>query len=571
MLRSDRRLRRVLTVVILLSASCAGGAVPTLDARIGFASTVVARLNAPVRVTVSGLEETISGSLRIVQYVGILSESSEEVSIELTSGTVDAATYESSIPIYDPLNPVDVILTDSNGHVLAAQQLNFRLFTRSAPFPLVCETALDLGGTEIRVGPAELPWEWWAYEAVDSLWLGGASISRPAWEAISRWVLAGGSLVMFTGSDVFKFDPTFLEALFPLEGATLEATAEGVPFVEARLPADAETLLWRDDGTPLVHVRSFGAGSVAVVTVRAADLTVEETRRLASRTRSSDLISMQLPSWTLQGQIRVPRPNYLVAPIVVMAMIGGLVGGRAMARRRLHVGGRAGRGGLVVVAIVAVAASVFSGFYTNRAKQLVELYQCNTILDVYVSVGTRIVSHTIFAPGFPLDIGLPRERLSVPTYALIRTVRRAAFGSRATADVLEVPLAAGESRHLRSYGDARPSIELTVSGREATIENHLERTLDRAYVIVDGLLYRVGEVPPGVRTVALQGGVAAWSLRGVDRSGYADGLKAIEAAFSFEQGGWVVAVTDETSIRSGVQTEEKVRDVHYYVVQGVTE
>jgi len=569
MVRGHRTACLSILLSLLFCVSFLAAGAPTVEARIGFASAVVPRLYAPVRITVSGLEETIAGSLRIVQYVGVLSEDPAEVTIELTSGTIENQTYETSIPIYDPLNPIEIVLRDGAGATLVAQELNFRLFMRSAPFPLVCESAVDLGGSEIRVGVNELPWEWWAYEAVDSLWLGGIQTQRPATDAITRWILSGGSLVLFSGSDFYKYDPIFLKDVFPVAEPTLEVAADGATFIAGRPPDDAEMALQRDDGTPLLYTRSLGAGSVAFVSMRAEELSEDELRMIASRVRPAQLLSMASASTTLHGEIRVPRPNFLIAPLIVIAMIVALAVSWRLRTRGLRTDEPARRSAVAVVVGVAMIASVFSGFYTNRTKQLVELYQCNTILDVQASVGCRILSHTLFAPGYPLDAEMSRVRESVPAYPLIRTARRAVFDSSATPDGLVLSLAAGESRQLRAYADSRGILDLRIEGDGALIENRLETPLTAAYVIHEGALYRIDKVPAGSTTsVRLEGGLRVWSLRGIDMFRYSDALKVVESAFRFRSGSWLIAVVDETSIRSGVQTEEKVRDAHFYVVQG---
>jgi len=567
MLRGYRTVCLSFLLVIACSSPVAFGA-PSLDARIGFASVIVPRLYAPTRITVSGLEEAISGTLRVVQYAGALSEEPAEIAIDLSTGSVENATYEASIPIYDPLNPVDIQLLQADGTPLVVQQLNFRLFMRSAPFPLVCETSVDLGGSEVRVGTEELPWEWWGYEAIDSLWLGGAQFDRSAADAITRWILAGGSLVLFSGPDFYKYDPNFLEGVFPVAGATLETARDGVSYVTGTMPERAELAAWREDGTPLLYTLSVGAGAVAFVSIRAEDLGTDEVRTIVSMVRSAKLLSMQGASGTLHGGIRVPRPNYLVAPLIVVAMMTSLAISWRLATRNIPTGLPHRRAPMWIVVGVATIATVFAGFYTNRAKQLVELYQCDTALDIHTSVGCRIVSHTLFAPGFPLDVGVLRSRESVPVYPLIRTARKAVFDSQATPEVLEVPLAAGETRNLRAYGDSRGAVELVTRTDEATIVNRLEVSLSVAYIIRDGELFRVTEIAPGTSTVPLKDGLRVWSLRGLDRFRYADALKVVEAAFPLDEGAWLIAIYDEVEIRSGVETEEKVRDVRIHIVEG---
>ncbi|MGB2982516.1 MAG: hypothetical protein WBC63_01485 [Candidatus Bipolaricaulia bacterium] len=564
--RSSVRLAVLLGVGLALGFHAS--AAPTLDARIGFASTVVPRLHAPIRVTVSGLDAPRPGSLRVVQRLGILSDLPSTVTIDLTEGDVSDGIYESAIPVYDPLNPIDVHLIDPDGTIIASQQLNFRLFMRSTPYPLVCGSTLRLGGAAIPVGPSELSQEWWAYEAIDTIWLASVSLPRPTWDAIMRWVQAGGSLVLLTGSDYYKLDASVLQELFPHRDAVIEEADDGVAYLKATYPAGAETLLWRDDGIPLLHARSMGAGSIQLVTVRADDLSDAETRTLASRVRSSKLFSLQSAARSFHGEIRVPRPNYLMAPLIVLVLVAAIQASRVLVVRGRAAGEARWRIGIVLICAAVIGASVFAGFYTNRAKRLVELYHEKTTVDVYMSSGVRVASHVLFAPGFPLGVDLPRTQESVPAYALTRSVAGAVFDSTATSKSLEVPLSAGETRHLRAYGDSRKLVEVRVEGDRATIVNHTESGIAVAYVIAEGLMYRTTDVPPGEQVVPLIGGLRVWALRGIDE--YAEVLKIIEASFPFTKGVWVIAVSDETTIQSGEQTEIKVRDVHVRIAQGVT-
>ena len=553
--------------VLALASSAAG--TPTLDGSIGYSSSVVAREYAPVYVTLSGLPAGFSGTVRVIQYVGTLSEDPDLVINDIARGALENGRVVGTVAVYDPLNPVEIHLLDESGRSLAQEELNLRLFTRTSSFPIVVGPSLALGGSEVRVDPRDLPTDWWAYESVDSIWITGESLSSDAWETVARWVYAGGSLIVFTGSDYFRVDSPLLQEMFPTGLAVLRTLEDGTESLDLGGPTEEMWELAARDATVLAYQRRYGAGTVTLVPIRAGDMSEAAIRELAAGVPSTRVLSLARYGATYQGEIRVPRPPYIVAPVMALVLIGCAAllrygGGEGAGKPHKTVGAPA-----VLTIVCIVGLSVFSGIYTNREKQLIELYQLDIVVNVQQSYGLSIGYSAFFAYGSTLAVEVEREGLSVPAHSLLNTVAAPVFSSTATPDQYAFTLQASEFREVRVYGAPRQLVTFSVNAAatHVSITNYATEATSSALLIVDGTMYRLPNLVAGEQTARLSDGEAVqliWSIRSY---GYL--LQEITREYAVQDSGtWLVLVSDETAFAPGTFVPRKVRHLEVYVVAG---
>jgi len=147
-----------------------------LDVEIGIGGYVSRWSYAPVRVTISGLSHPVDGRIRLAQLIGNPTEDPAHIGSVVYAGKLVDRTYEATIPIYDPLNPVRIEVDDGEGSLA------------------VCGISLMPVDDTVLIDPSELPRDWWGFDAVRELWIGGSGATEGAWTTIGEWVTAGGSL-----------------------------------------------------------------------------------------------------------------------------------------------------------------------------------------------------------------------------------------------------------------------------------------------------------------------------------------------------------------------------------------
>jgi hypothetical protein len=565
-----RRIRRDLACGALCAIlwGIAVGA-QSLDLHVGFSSSVVASQYAPVRVDVTEMASPVEGILRITQRIGALDADPEVVTVDLYEGALRNGTYHGTVPIYDPLNPIEVTLLSSSGQVLAEQSVNIRLFQRTSRFPVVCGAPISLGGLEIIVSPSELPVDWWAYEPVDSLWINGGSVSSSAWEAIARWVYAGGSLVVFTGDDFYQIDSAVFRSLFPLESPELAKRSDGTPYLRGEATDRiAETLSSGPDGTPLLYQTQFGAGIASVVAVRAADTTAEELAAIGASIPRGAWYSLLRYGSEYRNEMRVPRPIYMIAPSLVLVLLACVWLMRwGHLRQAAVAGSSAFRISVVAVGVVVLCLSVWSGLYANRTKQLVELFSCRMTLQTHTAYGISLGYVGLLSPAMSREVIVDRTQVSVPSYALLKSSSETSFGSTTDAESFRFAIHEGEARDFRFYGTPRRliSFEIDRATARVIVSNNLFFELDSAFVVSDGAIYRLGAIPAGGSVDALGAGRPWESISFT--SEYGSFLEAIIKEYRLSEGTWLLALVDHVQTVPGTQVPEEVRDIQLHIVE----
>lgn len=566
---SNRCSRALLCVAVGILACGVPAHAQRLDIHVGYSSSVMASRYAPIRIELSRVDSPIDGILRITQRIGAIDQDPDVVTVDLVDGTLENATYTGTIPIFDPLNPIDVAVLSSDGRVIVEQSTNVRLFQRTARFPVVSGPAIPLGALEVLVSPSELPTEWWAYESVDSLWINGGGISTAAWEAIAQWVFAGGSVVVFTGEDYYQIESPAFRKLFPLRESEIGHFQDGTPYLAGEPTESIRIILSKDQaGSPLLYQTTYGAGAVSVVSVRAADVSPDRMGEIGARIPGANWYSLLRFGNELRGSMRVPRPVYLIAPALVVIILG-CVGALRWAIRR-----RGATGDPLVMAIgmsavvgLLVAVSVWSGFYANPTKQLVELFQLDFSIQTHTSHGVSLGYAGFVSPVTARTATIARDKVSVPTYALVKSTPHTSFSSATDAELFRFAIQANEARDFRHYGSPRRLISfgLDRSAMTVRISNTLFYELDVGFVLIDGYMYEIERIPPGDSSAVLLDGVRMEIIGAL--SLYGDLLEAVIKEYGLDAGTWLLAMSDRTRDVPGTQVPMEVRDVQLHLVE----
>lgn len=541
------------------------------DIDIGFSSSVVASHYAPVRIELSGFDEPFQGRVVLTQRIGALDRSPDVVTVVLAEGRIANGLLTGTVPIYDPLNPIDVAVLPSEGEPLIERSINLRLFQRVAPFPVVSGSPIDLGGSEIVISPNEIPTDWWGLDAVDSLWMTGGGASSNAWESIARWVFAGGSLVVFTGEDYYQIDSPSLREMFPLEDPHLETPVGKPSYLDGFPRGSIELVLSTEESShPLLYKATYGAGSVAVVARRSADTTPAQLEAVRQRVPAKSWYSMLRYGSELRGDMRVPRPIYLIAPSIVLVLLSCVWALRWANGRREVVGSGRFRVAMAAVAVVVVALSVWSGFYANQTKQLVELFETHFTIQTHTGYGISLGFLGFASPMMTRPVSIAREQVGVPMYSLVKTTAATSFASATDSGTFEFTIHAGEVRDFELYGAPRRLLSLRVerAGTRAQVSNNLYQRLDAVYLLSEGKVRDIGAVPEGESAHPVPAGVD-WDEVGLALprpSG--EILEAVIREFRLHEGTWLLAFVDRGSQLPGTQVPTEVRAVTVHLVQG---
>jgi len=567
-------LRLVLPLLILLTLppGVARGA-PSIEVQIGFNGHVVPERYAPARIRVLDYENATSAKLRITQTLGTPWRGTSTVLQEPPLDIASDGVYHTTVPVYDPLNPLSVALIDAKGSVLAEQLIDLRSTRHPDPFPVVYGTLPYpfAEGTPLA-NALELPEDWWAYDSAHSLWISAAP-PRDALEPVARWVFSGGTAVLLSGSDYFRYDSPTVRELLPLTDPTLATGPNGTEYLSGAFKPGTHALVLR--GTiPLLLLRPYGAGHMALVTVRSTDLTRSEIELIADSIPPSSRITLGDLSEAALGAIPVARPAYSFAILLGVVALAAFAVCVAFARRRP-------KRALVSALALFGAFSVLSGLYANEAKSLIAEYTLDTSLYVYTWFGLVIDSSTIlWTESGELHYPLPGERIPAqivsassatePLYALMpqSQVVPAAYEHSVVDDRIVAPISSGDHKTFYSYGASAPLLHLAYDDEadRVLLDQQSSEDIDHAWFLFDGLGFYTTSVPRGTSGYSLDD---LHTLRDLASSGPdLSALRSLSAVFPFDSGIWFVGQSTRWA-ESNEEGQRKVRLLTLYVVEGV--
>ncbi|MEA3458558.1 MAG: hypothetical protein U9R21_07770, partial [Candidatus Thermoplasmatota archaeon] len=514
----------------------------------------------PIRLIVSGVEHPFSGSFRITEEIGNTWRGEASSLIEIPIPLVSNGEYEQLLPLYDFTHPLKVVLCSSDAPVANAE-VSLRDLRQESAFPLLVGAFPTLIDPEaVTVAPSDLPSHWLAYDGVKSLWVGRtqAGLSRAQWEAIARWTLAGGTIVLFSGADFYPLDSPVLRELIPLSNPSLTLGEEGIRILSGEARSGSRAINGRADGRTLLFVWSYGAGTVLLVPVSVFDLTAEEGAAVSAAVPPAQMVSLSGLNAYLLEEIPVNRPGFSAVLLVVVLSLLGLTLITSKVRSPKSI--------VLSLAVVTGVLSVSSGLYLNQAKLVNDIYTLNTALYVEGSFGYWIDWYGLFA-NRATDVRFGEEGAFPIMEVLPRDLRDADYDiGWVKGESLSLQLVPGERRTLR--GGETYTIPITVhyvGDEEVEIENGLSAPLSEAYLLVDGQTFLLGEI--GVGTWSYTLGAASVRVRFHDAS-LAAFYDTIETRYSAENGVWLVGgrVSDTIVVQNGVR--QKVRVVSLYLLAG---
>jgi hypothetical protein len=563
----------LLSALILLCAVAARGA-PSIEVQIGFNGHVVPERYAPLRLRIRGYDGGESARVVVTQRLGNEWRDTATVRQELEFAVTSDGSYTSTVPIYEPLNPIEVALVDEIGRTVAETALDLQLTRHLETFPLLYGgLPFAVAEDPVPVTAAELPASWWAYDSVRSLWLSSPP-PREAWTAIAQWVLSGGSVVIVAGPDYFRFDSPGLRSILPIANPVIETGPDGVLHLVGTLREGANVSVARG-GLPILLERTYGAGHVCLVAVRATELTEAEFAQIIGAVPASARISFSAVSEALLGDLPVVRPTHLSALLLIAISCVGLAGAAVLGRRRRLAG-------WLAAGVVFASLSVWSGFHANSTNDVSYLYSMNTSFQLIATFGIRIDSysfyssdprqreHAIGSEAIPVQAP-PALLPEHPLYAFMPQPTATPWIYAHTAKSGHVTTSAVGVRQKTFYAFAGcPSLlHLAVdsaAGR-AVLTNQAADRLADCWLLVDGRGTTIPSIPRGTSTYSIRAEQTLAALVSETEEPAALVLQHLAEELPLHQGVWFVGLSPLLDLSTQI-AGQKVRHLDVYVVRG---
>ena len=549
-----------LFVVAFVLMTVGATATPRLAVTVGFDGRFVPEYLAPLRVEIAGAGSSFTGFLLVTQKVGNPWRGEAESRTKIPLRLSEATEQEHVIPIYDFIDPLRVDLLSEEKEILAEEAVELRAYRKEAPFPLaVGALSPHFDETFVAIDPNALPVHWAAYEAVSSLWIGSLTegISKDQWEAIGQWVLAGGTLVVFSGADFYLLDSPSLRELLPLADPSPSET-NGLPTLRGVMRPGADRVLARDD-LPLLVLRRYGAGAVFLCTVRPADLVQDEFSEIVAAVAPANLLSLASEVEDLREATSLQRPGFPAASLLVLVSLCGFTVIVHRTKRTIQ----------TVIALLAVSGvlCVLSGLYINQASIGADVYAVNSGVRIQGYFGSEIDYLGLFkATTSPARIDV--QGSAVLIQELPRSLQENDLDIEAEGDEASLSLERGERRTLRAFSSSvLPVTVSTLEDGKVRVGNGLDGPLENAIVIVGETAFPIGEVPVGEESFALRNAVALKDV--VLGQEYCTALfRTLCAGFFWGEGVWLVGARERISVECSENTRTKVRDLVLVAVAG---
>lgn len=550
--------------VLLLSSSVS--AQVELSVQLGFEGKLTPGRYAPIRIEVRNYHDIDAGRLHIVQPVGNEWRGEATMQQELGFAIQSSGVYESVIPIYDPVNPIIVELLSSADTVLASETIDLRGAMSLTPYPVLDKKIARFDERAAVIDMDLLPLQWWAFDGVDSLWV-ASPLPREAWAAISRWVLAGGSLVLLTGTDFYRMDSPTLRELLPISSPTVALSDFGTNHLTGTL-TDGTISMLSDEGFPLLIQASYGAGHVSLVTIQARSLPVEILKNIGERIAPSRLISLRNSTERILGEQTVSTLKWIFVLAMVVLLFLVICGCSVIGRRDSRLGWS-----ILLVSIIGL--SVSSGFVSNPATYDTDLYTVNTRLYLEAHFGLYTRYSSLYSETSHPYIQRLNEEI-IPVQFLPRTlIGTDSYDFSTFPSHSQLTILSGQMRHWHAYGAASSLFDVRlVLGSLVRVSNHFPLDFDAGWIVVDGMVHSIGEVYQGIHDYSFVPESAA-RLAAFVSSAYTSEMMAklllireLKQSFPLTKGVWLIAVADAEHVVSD-DIMQKVRDITLAVVRGV--
>jgi len=601
------------SILFLMIATPCGQATP-LSVRVGLGGVFVPGLPTTLHLSVEPYGTQVDGALWVVeQQVGDPWRGEAVMQYRFPAEDTD---LDAVIPIYDFTYPLTARLVgeDRNAAPLAEATLNLRPLRKAKPYSLVIGSWPAVSDLDSEAEPvldvavSDLSDRWWGYAGIDTIWMGTASSASSAiptliWEAIERWVVAGGRLIVATGTSFYLIDSPELRELLPIRSPTLVEDRlrgdlkpgselhriplqEGSGYESETQPLVEETgaseTSWEiatsrgafGDAVELV-VQRYGAGLVAVVDRRADELS-DQTITDLQVILDDHPYEPPLGWLSGAGEIRsmtLQRPGYPTTVLIGLLTLGGFVwivfGGFFAGTRRL-----------LAIGVLVVIASVWSGFHVNVRNRSMSLYAEKTILYIDGAVGIAVDRVELFAMATcdgmipPPWAGRGSQRRGGSTYeggVAVAQLPLELGGQRWDATWVAEPEGGllvqsdrGDRRDVVFLSDTEAPLQAVYTGDERVTVSNPGSALAWAIAVVDGEFYDLGGLPRGESSIQLEGAVppgeAVWGTS-FDTIG-----TELESRFQLSEGAWLIAGTSGSTYERWGEATAKVRTTEVHIV-----
>ncbi|GEM_PF-2632466 len=334
------------------SVEVGGWAETQISGEIGFRDRFVADRYVPVRLRVVHDGPPFTGMLVVSQTVEIPLRGRRTIEVRrpVRLGPGARPRYE----FYLPLSPLPV--AEGRGPELQVELIGpeglrartvLPLGDRTRFFPetlLLGEGSyprlLPTGETGIELREEELPGDWRAYDGVRRIYLGRISLGQllpEQKEALEKWLVSGGELVVLGGENFWMQDDPWLRRLLPLRVRGVEWVADLERTAIVGRPRGE--VLYRVGEYPVVLRGRWGLGHVYLATLDLRDagpieqaawqaLQPPPPEEARERSVASDL------GIELFQKKRVLLPGALTLGGILLAYLGGLAGLAMIVLRR---------------------------------------------------------------------------------------------------------------------------------------------------------------------------------------------------------------------------------------------
>jgi hypothetical protein len=509
-------------------------------------------------VDISNIDALYTGTLVITQSVGNPWRGEAESRIEFPVHLSGAEELEYVIPIYDFIHPLQISLLGEKGETLTEATKKLRAYRQEGPFPLaVGEFPQPISAGAVAIDPEDLPYHWPAYETISALWIGriGEGVSNGQWKAIGQWVLAGGTLILFTGSDFYLLDCPLMRELLPLHNPSVLDTNDA-PFLQGQPLPGARTLLTRKE-TPLVLEQHYGAGKVFLVTISVFDLMDAELSAVNEHIPTPGLFSFGQATKELLEDTSLSQPGHLAAILLVFVSLSCFT--------LVVTWVRGPRQTLLMILGASIMLCVLSGLYADEAKYVNDVVVLRTGLRAKTSFEIDVACYGLFGitDGPVLaDLGASSASIQEIPHSLIK--HDYSIDSK-WGEGTQLFLGRGESRFISSLGEGDLSITVARSAdKEVRIENGFDGALE-ALVTVNGTAYPIGKIRAGDHTYELQNGVPLEEAE-LSTENFMILYRVLTQDFCLGKGTWLVGVQEGQFVNNRENARVKLRELTLLVV-----
>jgi|GEM_PF-572665 hypothetical protein len=563
-LRSLPRYLAICAAFFLISSACT--AQTELSVELGFEGRLAPGHYAPILVEIHDYQSAGVSRLRITQLVGNEWRGEATLQQELPQLIQASGRYEAVIPIYDPVNPIIIELLSTTGEVLATTTADLRGTMRPMPYPVLDKQLPRFDDRAAVVEPSSLPSQWWGFDSAESLWI-ASPLPSETWTAISQWVLAGGSLVVLTGTNFYRMDSPTLRQLLPILNPDVATTIEGTPYLSGT-HANATIDMISDEGFPLLLHGSYGAGQVALVSVGAQSVSVEDLQMIATHVSPARLLTLEEPTELILGAQTVSALDSLFV-LLMIVVLGVLVCVCAV------VGRRNARAGWSILLACGLALTVSSGFVSFPMTRTIAVYIVNTRLYVQGSVTSVSVFSSFFSQTADPFVQAHEEEI-LPLQVLPRTLKGPNSSDFYTlSEKTRQQLLVGEMRRWHAYSTASAVFDFELLSHELVrINNYHPADFDTALILIDGIVHPIANVRRGNHEYSLDPttsnhlGSFLSTATGYTQSGAptVQLVRAIKDALPLSTGTWLIALDTEVQLPT-TDTPHKVRDITVVIAQ----